>query len=144
MTQFNHLTPEVPAEFQRWTRRPEHANRARMSPTNYCLLIMFLRAPELKLRPSNKLEADFRTQVHGYRLDIDPTSNTLWRSHDSGHMEDRKVISEDIAFNTITGVHCQHAHPGKNKTFDFVRFYDINNKRRSKTNLIFLKTFINV
>ena len=96
-----------------------------MAPEKYRLLEMFLRTPEL--RPSNKLEADIQTQVHGYQLDIDPTSNTLWRLHDSGHMEDRKVISEDIAFNTITGVHYQHAYLGKNKTLDLVRekFYGI-------------------
>ena len=34
---------------------------------------------------NNKIEADIRTQVHGYRLDMDPSSNNLWRLHDSGH-----------------------------------------------------------
>ena len=33
------------------------------------------------------------------------TSNTLWRLRGSGHTEYRKVIPEEIAFNTITGVH---------------------------------------
>ena len=67
---------------------------------------MFLRTSELRL--NNKIEADIQTQVHGYRLDMDPSSNTLWRLHDSGHTGDREVISEDIAFITIT----------RDKTFD--------------------------
>jgi len=73
----------------------------------------------LTLKPTNKYEIDLRTQLHGYRLDADPTCNTLWRLRDSGPMKDRQVVSEDMAFDTITRIHCLHAHPGKNKTFDF-------------------------
>jgi len=50
-----------------------------------------------------------------------PMCNTLWRLRDSGHIKDRQVVSEDMAFDTITRIHCLHAHPGKNKTFDFLR-----------------------
>lgn len=110
---------DVRAEFYRWIGRPEHTNRARMSHDKRRILRMFLRKPDLK--PSNKMESGFRTLVHKYRLDNDPTSNTLWRLRDSGHSQDRKVIPEDLSFDTITRMHCQHAHPGKNKTFDLVR-----------------------
>ena len=50
-------------------------------------------------------EAD---QLHGYRLDVDPMCNTF----------------------TITRIRCLHAHPGKNKTFDFLReeYYGITKK----------------
>ena len=43
---------------------------------------------------------------------------------ESGHAEDRKVVPKDAAFKKL---HCQHAHPGKNKTFDLIqqRFYGI-------------------
>ena len=93
---------------------------------------MFLRSPNLK--PSNKIEADIRTQLHGYRLDNDQASNTLWRLRDSGHHEDRKVVLEDGAFETIVRIHCQHAHPGKNKTFDLLRerYYGITKEEVSK------------
>ena len=91
-------------------------NRARMSHEKDRILRMFLRTPNL--RPSNALEADIRTQVYGYQLDTDPSNNT--RLRDSGHAEDRKVVSEDTAFDTITTMHCQHAHLGKNKTFNLI------------------------
>ena len=42
------LTLEVHAEFYKWIRRPEHTNRARMSPEKQRLL-MFLRSPSLRL-----------------------------------------------------------------------------------------------
>ena len=50
---------------------------------------------------------------------------------DSGHAEDRKVVLEDTAFETITAMHCQHAHLAKNKTFDLIRqkFYGITKKK---------------
>ena len=72
---------------------------------------MFLRTSEL--RPNNKIEADTRTQVYGHRLDMDLSSNTLWRLHDSGHTGDQEVISDDITFIT------------RDKTFDLIqeRFY---------------------
>ena len=69
------FTPEVQAEFYQWIRQPDHTNRARMSPEKHCILLMFLRSPGL--RPRNRV--DIRTQMHGYRLDEDPTSNSLWR-----------------------------------------------------------------
>ena len=89
------------------------------------ILQRFLRTPGIK--PISKLEKDLRSQVHGYRLDSDPGNNTLWRLRDSGHHKDRRVVLEDMTFDVITRVHCQHAHPGKNKTFDLVRqdFYGI-------------------
>ena len=126
------FTPDVQAAFHQWIRRSEHTNRARMSPEKHRILLMFLRTPDLK--PRNRIEADIRTQLHGYRLDEDPTSSILWRLRDSGHTDDRKVILEDSVFHTITGVHCHHAHPGKNKTFDLVRqrFYGITKVEVSK------------
>lgn len=30
-----------------------------------------------------------------------------------GHYRDCEVILEDLAFDTITKAHCQHAHPGQ-------------------------------
>ena len=36
-------------------------------------------------------------------------------------LKGRKVVSEDKTFDIITRTHCQHAYPGKNKTFDLVR-----------------------
>ena len=50
-----------------------------------------------------------------------PASNTLWCLRDSGHTKDRRAVPEDVAFDTITSMHCQHAHPGKNKTFELLR-----------------------
>ena len=121
------FTPEVRAEFYEWIRKPELTNRARMSHEKDRILRMFLRT--LNLRPSNALEADIRTQVYGYWLDTDPANNT--RLRDSGHAEDRKVVLEDTAFETITAMHCQHAHLAKNKTFDLIRqkFYGITKKK---------------
>jgi len=63
---------------------------------------------------------DVRTQLHGYRLDVDLMCNTLWRLRDSGHIKDR-VVSGGMAFDTITRIYCLHAHPGKNKTLDLLR-----------------------
>ena len=113
------FSAEIRNEFYQFIRRPEHTNRARMAYEKQQIIRMFLQTPGLQ--PTNKLEKDLRSQVHGYRLDQDPTSQKLWRLRDSGHAEDRQVISADRAFDTITTVHCQHAHPGKNKTFDLIR-----------------------
>ena len=76
---------------------------------------MFLRIPTLQ--PSNKIEDDLRSQLHGYRLDENPRSNTSWRLRD---IKDRNVVLEEMAFDTIAQIHCQHAHPGKNKSFDLL------------------------
>ena len=128
------FSEDVRAEFYEWIRRPEHMNRARMSYEKQRILTMFLRTPSL--RPLNKVENDIRIQVHGYQLDEDPGSNTLWRLRDSGHHQDREVILEDLAFDTIIRAHCQHAHPGKNKTFDLIRerYYGITKDKVSKLN----------
>jgi len=50
---------------------------------------------------------------------------------DNGHIKDRQVVPEDMAFDTITRIHCLHAHPGKNKIFDFLReeYYGLQKKR---------------
>jgi len=78
---------------------------------------LFLRIPSLK--STNKYEIDLRTQLHGYRLDADPMCNTLWRLRDSGHIKDRQVVSEDMAFVSITRIHCLPAHPGRIKSLIF-------------------------
>ena len=113
------VQPFSPDEFYQFIRRPEHTNRARMSYEKQQVIRTFLQMPELQ--PANKLEKDLRSQVHGYRLDEVPTNKTLWRLRDAGHKEDRKVIPSESAFDTITTMHCKHAHPGKNKTFDLIR-----------------------
>jgi len=82
-----------------------------MSAEKRRLMQLFLRIPTLK--PTNKYEIDLRTQLYGYRLDADPMCNTLWRLRDSDHIKDRQVVSEDMAFDTITSIHCLHAHLGK-------------------------------
>jgi len=98
-----------------------------MSAEKRRLMQLFLHIPTLT--PTNKYEIDLRSQLHGYRLDADPMCNTLWRLRDSGHIKDR----QDMAFDTITRIHCLHAHPGKNKTFDFLsRRVLWNYKRRGK------------
>ena len=51
-------------------------------------------------------------------MDTDPANNTLRRLRDSGRAEDRKVVSEDIAFDTITTTYALSPHLGKNKTFE--------------------------
>ena len=66
-------------------------------------------------------ESDLHSQLHGYRLDHDSTKNTLWRLRDSGHSQDRKVVPEAQALDTIATLHCQYAHPRKNKTFYLLR-----------------------
>ena len=58
------FTAEVRANFDRYIRRPEHTNRARMSDEKHRIIQMFLHTSTLK--PSNKLEVDLRSQVHGY------------------------------------------------------------------------------
>jgi len=68
------FTAEVRANFDRFIRRPEHTNRARMSAEKRCLMQLFLRISTLK--PTNKYEIDLRTQLHGYRLDADPMCHT--------------------------------------------------------------------
>ena len=52
---------------------------------------------------------------------------------------DRKVIPSESAFDTITTIHCKHAHPGKNKTFDLIRekYYGITKEEVSYNILIF-------
>ena len=94
----------------------------------------------------NKTENDIRTQVHGYRLDAYPGSNTLWRLRDSGHYQDREVILEDHAFDIIFRAHCQHAHPGKNKTFDLIRerYYGITKDEVSKPSKIYQVLVTNI
>ena len=66
-------------------------NRARMSSEKQQMLQTFLHT--LGLKQSPKFESDLPSQLHGYRLDHDPTKNTLWRLRDSGHSQDRKVYS---------------------------------------------------
>lgn len=131
------FSKEVRENFEQYIRRPEHTNRARMSIEKRRIIEMFLRKPSLK--PSNEIEINLRSQVHGYRLDEDPTSNILWRLRDSGHPIDRKVISIDMTFNTIVKVHSQHAHPGKNKTFDLLRqeFYGITKEEVSSYSTLY-------
>ena len=50
------FTPNVQAEFHQWIRRPERAY-ARMSPEKQCILLMFLRMPDI--RPSNEWKQTF-------------------------------------------------------------------------------------
>ena len=84
-------------------------NRARMSSEKQQMLQTFLHT--LGLKQSPKFESDLRSQLHGYRLDHDPTKNdseiavTLKTA--------RYIVPEDHAFDTIATLHCQHAHPGK-------------------------------
>lgn len=133
------FSEEIRTEFQQWVRRPDHTNRARMTSEKHRILRMFLRTPAL--RPVTKLEIDICTQVHGYRLDEDPASNKVWRLRDSGHPQDREVILEACAFEMIIRAHCQHAHPGKNKTFDLIRekYYGITKEEVSEC-LIYERT----
>ena len=63
------------------------------------IIRMFLRTPGLQ-QQINKPEKDLRSQVHCYQ---DPTSQKLWWLRNSGHAEDRQVISVDSAFDT-TGI----------------------------------------
>jgi len=87
-----------------------------MSAEKRHLMQLFLRIPTLK--PTKKYEIDLRTQLHGY---ADPMCNTLWRLRDSGHIKDRtrQVVSEDMATNTITRIHCLHAIRGRIKPLIF-------------------------
>ena len=80
------FSPEIRSNFYEWIRHPDHTNRARMSIEKQQILQRFLRTPGLK--PVSKLEKDLRSQVQGYRIDPDPTNNTLRRLRDSGHPKD--------------------------------------------------------
>ena len=66
------FTLEVQVEFCRWIQGSEYTNRAGVALEKHSLLLMFLRTSELRL--NKKIEADIRTQVHGYRLDMDPSA----------------------------------------------------------------------
>ena len=46
------------------------------------------------------------------------SNNAVKRRHYNGNMRDRQ---EDwLAFGTLVGIYCKHAHPRKNKTFDLL------------------------
>lgn len=90
-----------------------------MSAEKQQMLQRFLRA--LGLKPSTKFKLNLSTQLHSYRLDHDPSTNTLWRLRHRSHSKDRKVVLEDLIFDTIPTVHGRHAPLGKNKTFDLIR-----------------------
>ena len=112
----------VEASFLDLVQTPGYVNRERLSYEKYVRIQAFLDNPTLKSEGSADSRIRYEAVSHFERHE-----GVLCRKPDGRHSEYREVIPLMAAFRTLTRVHLQLGHPGRDKMWSEIdsRYYGL-------------------